>query len=69
MVRAANQTVNVSLTNPIFEALLQAVLVVNRADAEMAKDEHRGFKPTTPSEYVEELILTNLAERGLLRQK
>lgn len=68
MVRAANHTVNVTLTNPIFEALIAAVLIVNKADAAMAKDEHRGFKATTPSEYVEELILTNLAERGLLRQ-
>lgn len=66
---AANQTVTVQLSPAIYNALLEAIIIINRCDASMAKSEHRGFAPTTPAEYVEELILTNLAERGLLKKR
>lgn len=65
----ATTAVTVQLTKPILNALVEAVLIINRADAQVAKDDHRRIHAFTPEQYVEELILVNLAERGLLKQR
>lgn len=51
--QATIQSVKVPLTQPIYDALVKASKVAQ----------------TSPEFYVEELILTNLAERGLLKHK
>lgn len=66
---AHSRTFQVELSPAVYNALVTRLIEINSADFELAKDEHRGFNSTTPAEYVEELILVNLAENGLLKKK
>jgi hypothetical protein len=62
-------TITLQLSPAVYDALSNVLLSVNRQTKQEAIEQGTEFQPTTVEEYIEECLMVNLAERGLLKVK
>lgn len=56
------------VTPAVYDALLEAVVVVNQLELEVSREEHKSYSPLTVEEFIEECVLVSLTTRKLLKR-